>query len=293
MSLPHPKGGQEEMTKSQYPLIAAGAILAALLLGVVTLAAASPAVPIGRWPPVTSLPEARTGLGVVTHGNWLYAIGGRNSAGKAVASVWRAHSADDGSVSWMDAQPLPVPLYLHAATVSGGYVYVIGGYDDTNYRREVWRAQILADGSLAGWQPDRDYPYQITLYSAVAHGGRLYVVGGVALINNQTVALNKVFYANIGAGGTLGPWQEVTSLPRSLYRTAVTAAGAKLYVSGGYDDSADHCQSWRLRPVEVSRWENIPEPQQLSDLECLAALAAAGAAELTRSLSLKGCQGMK
>ena len=63
-------------------------------------------------------------------------------------------------------------------------------------------------------------------------------MGGVALINDQPVAQNKVFYASIGAGGTLGPWQEATSLPRSLYRSAVTADGAKLYVSGGYDGSA-------------------------------------------------------
>ena len=226
------------MAKSQYSMIAVGAILAALLLGLVALVAAAPAVPIGGWYPVSSLPEARASLGVVTHGNWLYAIGGRNSAGKAVTSVWRGQSADDGSVSWSNVQALPVPLYLHAATASDGYVYVIGGYDDVYYHREVWRAQVLADGSLTSWQRDRDYPYEITLHSAVAHGGRLYVMGGVALINNQPVALNKVLYANIGAGGTLGPWQEVTSLPRSLYRTAVAATGATLYVSGGYDGSA-------------------------------------------------------
>ena len=75
------------MAKSQYSMIAVGAILAALLLGLVALVAAAPAVPIGGWYPVSSLPEARASLGVVTHGNWLYAIGGRNSAGKAVTSV--------------------------------------------------------------------------------------------------------------------------------------------------------------------------------------------------------------
>ena len=226
------------MAKSQYSLIAAGTILAALLLGLVALVAAAPAVPIGAWHRLSDLPEARAGLGVATHGNWLYAIGGRNSASKVVASVWRGQSADDGSVSWSNAQALPLPLALHAASAAGDHIYVIGGYDDTNYHREVWRSQIQADGSLASWQRDRDYPYQITLHSAVAQDGRLYVVGGQALISNQAVALNKVFYANIGAGGTLGPWQEVRSLPRSLYRTAVAATGAKLYVSGGYDGSA-------------------------------------------------------
>ena len=119
-------------------------------------------------------------------------------------------------MSWAGTQSLPIPLALHAVAAADGYVYAIGGWDDASYHREVWRAAIQGDGSLTSWQRDQDYPHQITFHSATAHDGRLYVVGGVALIANQPVALNQVFFANIGANGALGPGRRSrTCLARS------------------------------------------------------------------------------
>jgi N-acetylneuraminic acid mutarotase len=225
------------MTLSRRSMMLVVTLLCMILCVFAALVTAAPSEPLVQWTEVAALPAQRASLGVVSHGDWLYAVGGRDAAGKATTNVWRSQVAGDGSVSWSATQALPVPLYLHAVAASGDYIYVIGGWDDTSYRREVWRAQIQSDGSLASWQRDADYPYQITLHSAVAQGGRLYVVGGVALVNKQPVALNNVYFANIGVDGALGSWQETMGLPRNLYRSAVTEAGNMLYVSGGYDGS--------------------------------------------------------
>ena len=235
------------MTSSWRTTLTFGLVLVGLLLVILTMiAAAEPAVPIGNWTAMASLPEPRASLGVVTHaGEWLYSIGGRNAGESATAAAWRARVQDDGSLAaWQAVSSLPVPLYLHAVVASNGYLYVIGGYDDKYYHNEVWRAQIMADGGLSAWQRDRDYPYSVTLHAAVAADGRIYVSGG----DTTQGRTNRVYVAMIGAGGALGPWEQTTALPpSSLYRHAMAATSNEVYVTGGYDGNTVRNETYAAR----------------------------------------------
>lgn len=231
------------MSSHQRPIVALMALALGLLaVGHTMLVSnATPAVSIGSWTQIAQLPEPRVNPALVSWGGQqLYVIGGRNAAGNATNTVWRAAIQPDGALGpWTQQPSLPVPLYLHAAVVWGNYVYVIGGWDNQNYRREVYRASIGADGSLSNWQQDQSYPFAIGLHAAKAVNGRIYVAGGYET--------KRVYMAAIGADGALGSWQEVASLPGVRYRHAMAATDDWLYVTGGYDGSTLRNEVFRAR----------------------------------------------
>ncbi len=226
------------MSTHRHTLVISGLTLIALTACLITSTSADPLAPIEQWFEIAGLPAPRASAGIASYGNWLYVIGGRDgtTAGNPLANVWHAQISPDGMLSrWITDQPLPIPLYLHAVAIWNDHIYVIGGWDNHTYHREVWRADIQADGALGSWKQDREYPLPVTLHSAVAHAGRLYILGGVTPSGGQAMPLNKVYFADIASDGGLGPWQETTSLPYDLYRAAAVGTGGKLYLSGGFD----------------------------------------------------------
>lgn len=242
---------------------AVGAILLLSAIGAVALPAFAP---ITNWTPDTALSQQRASMGVVAQADqWIYVVGGRDAMGQAVDDVWRAEIRPTGALgAWESLGPLPVRLYLHAVVASGSHIYVLGGYDDVNYRREVWRSQINSDGALTSWQRDWDLPSAVTLHAAVEANGRIYVSGG----DTPQGRTNRVYVASIGENGALADWQEVAALPpASLYRHAMTATSDTLLVTGGYDGSTVRAESYsaRIKPdgtLESWQASNLPGPRE-------------------------------
>lgn len=244
----------------------AAALGAILLLGAISAVALPAFAPITNWTPDTALIQERASVGVVAQADsWIYVVGGRDATGKAVDDVLRANIRTDGSLgAWESLGPLPVRLYLHTVVASGSHVYVLGGYDDVNYRREVWRSQMTSDGALTSWQRDRDLPSAVTLHAATEANNRIYVSGG----DTPQGRTNKVYVASIGENGALADWQEVAALPpASLYRHAMTAMSDTLLVTGGYDGSTVRAESYsaRIKPdgtLESWQMSNLPGPRE-------------------------------
>lgn len=244
----------------------AAAVGAILLLSAIRAVALPAFAPITNWTPDTALIQERASMGVVAQADsWIYVVGGRDATGKAVDDVWRANIRTDGSLgAWESLGPLPVRLYLHTVVASGSHVYVLGGYDDVNYRREVWRSQMTSDGALTSWQRDRDLPSAVTLHAATEANNRIYVSGG----DTPQGRTNKVYVASIGENGALADWQEVAALPpASLYRHAMTAMSDTLLVTGGYDGSTVRAESYsaRIKPdgtLESWQMSNLPGPRE-------------------------------
>ncbi len=213
------------------------AMLIATLVGLlwVAWAASSPLlVGIGNWFATTPLPQALASRDAVVNGDFVYVIGGKNATDSPVGSIYSAQVKVDGSIDrWNVAAQLPVPVYLQATAATSTHLYIVGGWDGTRTRSEVWRAPFQAGGTLGAFQKVSDYPTTIDLHEAVIVQNRLYVLGGW----NGTEGLNIVRYADIQSDG-LGPWVTVNSLPSKIYRLAVTAYNDVIYVTGGYDGVA-------------------------------------------------------
>jgi len=208
----------------------AGAIVA---LVVVRALASDKAVELGGWHLVSSaLPAGLASHEVVQHEGFLYVVGGKNRFGQPVSSVLAARVRPDGSLdSWQPVSELPRALYAHAAVATGKYLYVIGGWDGTRTRSEVWQATFTDDGGLDYWRHISDYPISLDLHDAVVISNRIYVVAGWTGFARSP----KVYYAQLLHGGTLGSWREAPDLPVGLYRASVAANNGVIYVAGGYD----------------------------------------------------------
>lgn len=213
------------------------ATLVAVLIGglCVSWAASSPLlIGIGGWSPVTALPQALASRNAVVHNGYIYLVGGKNASDSPVSNIYSGLVKSDGNVdAWSVAGQLAVPVYLHAIAASDTHLFVIGGWDGTQTRTEVWRAAFAAGGGLGAFQKVNDYPVTIDLHDAVVVQNRIYVVGGWT----GREALNTVYYAEIQPSG-LGSWVATTPLPRKLYRLSVATYNNVIYVTGGYDGAA-------------------------------------------------------
>ncbi len=186
------------------------------------------------WVQVESLPQGLAWSEIVRYRDRLYTIGGSRSS-SGVDAVYTTRVSTDGVLEpWISARSLPNKLYIHAAVVSNGQIFVIGGWDGSNWHREVLRSTIQPDGSLGAWGKVGDYPTEIALHDAVAVGPSVYVVGG----QNIDGGLTSVRYALVDAAGNLGSWADTSGLPIPLYRLSVTASDRFLYVTGGYDGAS-------------------------------------------------------
>lgn len=244
-------------------LLAMGCLLSLLLcLHPMSVWATQPA-----WTTGFNLPNSVELAKAVRHTNVIYVVGGRNADGSGSSGVFYSIISQNGVPgTWGITSSLPNPLYFHAVAVANKHIFVIGGWDGSNWRREVWKAPIQADGSLGGWQNAGLYPTEIALHEAIGVGNRIYVLGGQ---NNASGPLNIVQFIEVGADGNLmGDWMQTTSLPAPRYRFSVTALSGYLYATGGYDGTNAQDTVYYTRidsnghiPVWNTTFEKLPVSQ--------------------------------
>lgn len=83
---------------------------------------------LGSWSTMALLPANRSHLPLVATDGHLFAIGGANDLGAAVATVYATAIASDGSLgAWSQLPSLPQPTAGAAALAAKGSIYVFGG----------------------------------------------------------------------------------------------------------------------------------------------------------------------
>jgi uncharacterized repeat protein (TIGR01451 family) len=208
--------------------------IATLIFSASVVLSSPHSIPIDRWIPTTALPEALANRNAVVRGEYLYFVAGKSPSDSPVATIYSARIQSGGGLSnWSVAGQLPVALYLHAIAATETDLYVIGGWDGSQTRAEVWRAPFAANGIIGAFVQVGNYPVALDLHDAVIVQNRLYVVGGWT----GTAALNTVSYAELLPGG-LGNWVTVSALPKPLYRLSALAYNNRIYVTGGFDNQS-------------------------------------------------------
>ena len=153
---------------------------------------------IGSWTGGTILPDGRYWHGSFAHGGYLYVVGGLSSGG-ILDDVIRISIEPDGSLggTWEEAKEDTgdtLPRKRHACIVNRGFVYIIGGTDDTNTElNSVIYAPILENGLIGDWVTAASpFPTARKDHTAEIYNGFLYVVGGS---DSEDTTLNDVQYA--------------------------------------------------------------------------------------------------
>ena len=199
---------------------------------------------LSEWRTGPKNPVARYHLTLSFHRGWVYAVGGAKSGAstiKAVSDVTRAPVNADGSVGdWQPATALPRERSHHSAIVHGNALYVIGGgsLEPGVYYTDILRAPILEDGDVGEWEKAGDLVENVGTQPAVEHNGYLYVVGGLrGGKDDHRVSVSSVRRAKFEDDGSLGPWQDVATLPVASghVHDAPVVKGSLYYVNGSDD----------------------------------------------------------
>jgi hypothetical protein len=92
---------------------------------------------------------------------------------------------------------------------------------------------LALPGLGAPWTSITPLPDGYSLHTLAYESGYLYNIGGSSYTDGDEDGTN-VFYAQVHSDGTIGAWNNATSLPEAVLSHAGVAANGFLYVLGGY-----------------------------------------------------------
>jgi hypothetical protein len=203
------------------------------------------------WTPTTSLPSPSQGHGAhfieIDNGgstdDVVFVTGGADGTPTSRPDVLVGTIGATGQITaWTATTALPEARAFHATatatpwnalvdTLAAGYLYVIGGNDASGtVRTTVLYTSVAKDHSLGGWAETTPLPVPLHSAGATVLRSWLYVVGG-ATTGDTPVA--TAYRARIEFDGTLGPWQQMTSLPQARAYAPLVQFAGNLYVLGG------------------------------------------------------------
>lgn len=213
---------------------------------------------VGTWNTTTPLPTTLFDLTAIAYGGYMYALGGDTAiaSNSGSSAVYYAPINSNGTLgSWTTTTALPAVRYKHGSAVFNGFLYVMGGIDNTNDSNTVYYAALKADGSVGAWNTTTPFTTVRSDFGAVVRDGYLYISGGYS---SSSSTLSDVQYAAIKSDGTLGSWVATTPLTQPTFSHGMTAYNGYLYVVGGTDGFASQYNSVFYAPIyangQVGAW---------------------------------------
>ncbi len=230
---------------------------------------------LGAWKRLVPLPSpAAFGAAVFARGR-IYWLGGSSREGMQLLydKVWSAGVKPGGGLTdWREERALPDKLQHHAATVLGDVLYVVGGFNGSEYTDLVRYAAVNTDGSLGSWKEATGrYAHRVGRTSLQAVGGALFVTGGLWSDSQGEHITSLVRKGVPGPDGDVKTWEDMGGLKiasRSLRFSLAEEAGASdgefVYAFGGRDPDALGVPtvqaSWfNPRKGVLTRWQNGPD----------------------------------
>lgn len=198
----------------------------------------------GEWQKAVALPApGRDMAGVVAYRGTLYVVGGATVAELGTSTVYWAPINADGSLgNWQEGKNLPAVAARYSAPALGamGRLFVLGGDLATDNQSQplldVWSSPVEIDGFPSNWVPEPEplpQPRFQAYNSAVAGGGRLFLIGGQ---DNNFRVQGTVLTGLLTPDGTVVRWQDAGAYPFPVFRTsAVLLHQDKIIVAGGRD----------------------------------------------------------
>ncbi len=196
---------------------------------------------LGAWQYATSFSPGRLAFSSVAYNGYLYVIQGfYYSAASPLTDVQYAPINADGSLgAWQSTTSFSPARYGNTSVACAGRIYTLGGsgWNGSYYTLgDVKYTAINANGSLDSWQNSTTLNPSLVAHGLAEHDGHLILTGG---LNIPSGVLEDVKYAEVNADGSLGTWQELTSLSAARHSHASVASNGYLYVMGGNDSDGN------------------------------------------------------
>ena len=191
---------------------------------------------ITQWRNSTSYPLDVFSQSCSAWNGYVYCVGGYAPSGLPIDSVYYAQAGPSGLGAWTQGASYPTNITSQSCPVSGGYIYCVGGIDDSSptVTNAVYYA-ALSPG-VSAWVQTTSYPTPVDIQSCVVSGDDLYCIGGAP----NFAATNSVYYAPIVSSGGLGPWVEAASYPVIIGEQSCIASAGFIYCIAGAPSASVH-----------------------------------------------------
>lgn len=198
------------------------------------------------WTQQTSFNNQRSKGNFVAYGGYLYLVGGQVSS-LAITSVEYAKFTGSGTLgAWSTTSSLNTGRSYPGAVAYNGYLYAIGGDDDTSTAYATTEsAKINADGSLGSWSYNTAMSHTLRNNPNISSdGNHLYFVSGNVDGYNSYSLNTYMMTINNGGTGRPGSWSTDASAVGSYQEgnTAI-AYSDNLYYVCGYASSSIYVTS--------------------------------------------------
>lgn len=169
----------------------------------------------------------------------------------------------------LELPDLPVAITSFGGAVLDGYLYVYGGNTgDAHKYSKDGQAKELRRVPLTGgaWETVSEGPGLQGL-ALVAHGGKLYRIGGFAAMNEPDEEKNLVSQPTVAAfDPQTKNWTELPALPEPRSSHDAAVVGDTIYVAGGWQLNGDadqiwHSTAWQMDlSADKPEWKPLPAP---------------------------------
>ncbi|XP_036895389.1 actin-binding protein IPP isoform X2 [Sturnira hondurensis] len=190
------------------------------------------------WTTVSSLHQARCGLGVAVLGGMVYAIGG-GWVGAEIGNTIERFDPDENK--WEVVGNMALSRYYFGCCEMQGLIYVIGGISNEGIEL---RSFEVYDPLSKRWSPLPPMGTRRAYLGVAALNDCIYSIGGW---NETQDALNTVEKYSFEEE----KWVEIASMKVPRAGMCVVAVNGLLYVSGGRSSSHDFLAPGTLDSVEV------------------------------------------
>ena len=165
-----------------------------------------------------------------------------------------------GPGSWSLTTAYPVAVDSQACVSCSGYIYCVGGENETNglnataiSTNSAWYAPLSASG-IGNWTQTTAYSQAVAFPSCAASTTDIFCVGGVDSSDN---GVNNVYYASLSPSG-IGAWTTTTAYPMDAYgQSCVVTSGSIICIGGvpnGTTSSSDAVYSAPVTSSGVGSW---------------------------------------
>ncbi len=206
----------------------------------------------GSWAPIAPMPTAKRAFATAqTADGKVYAIAGDIFQGTYTPTN-SADVYDPATNTWSALPPMPQAVYSATAAVSGGIIYVFGGYNGGPHN-----AVFAYNPLTSTWAGKAPLPFSRFGAAAVTtNNGRILVIGGDVQGGGQNISTVDIYDPQTDS------WSGGPSLPAPrLGHVALLAPNGNILVFGGVSNGTFPASALSL-DISTGAWSTIGNLQE-------------------------------